>query len=151
VGSNSRREIPKLRRSMLTCATRSPQSQSCGRKDEIPFLHRIALGIVAVALLLLTSCREANTMTLQITSPAFRNGEAIPNTHTADGRDISPALKWAEPPSDTLSFALFCEDPDAPHGTFTHWVLFNIPADARQLGENIPNEKTLSNGARHGA
>lgn len=102
-------------------------------------------------LLLLASCKEITTMTLEVTSTAFRNGDAIPKPYTADGQDISPPLKWADPPSGTRSLAVICEDPDAPRGTFTHWLLFNLPADARELSDNILNEKTLPNGARQGA
>ena len=89
-------------------------------------------------------------MTLELSSTAFRNGETIPKQFTADGRNVSPPLKWAEPPAGTRSLSLICEDPDAPRGTFTHWVLFNLPADARELSEDIPNERTLKDGARQG-
>jgi Raf kinase inhibitor-like YbhB/YbcL family protein len=102
-------------------------------------------------LLLLASCKEVTTMTLELTCTAFRNGDAIPKPYTADGQDISPPLKWADPPSGTRSLTVICEDPDAPRGTFTHWLLFNLPADARELSDNIPNEKTLPNGVRQGA
>src|SRR5262249_15585786 len=65
-------------------------------------------------------------MSLELTSPAFRDGQAIPAQFTADGRDVSPPLRWGEPPAGTHGFALVCEDPDAPRGTWAHWVLFNL-------------------------
>lgn len=76
-------------------------------------------------------------MTLQLTSEAFSNGQPIPAKHTCVGHNISPALAWTNPPKNTKSFTLIVDDPDAPHGTFVHWVLFNIPADTHNLPENL--------------
>jgi Raf kinase inhibitor-like YbhB/YbcL family protein len=87
-------------------------------------------------------------MTLDLSSTAFKEGETIPKLYTGEGKDVSPPLRWAEPPAGTKSFALICDDPDAPHGTYTHWVLFNLPADTRKLDEGIPTKQTLDNGAR---
>src|SRR5438094_682071 len=72
------------------------------------------------------SLEEGNPMNLQLTSTAFEEGQPIPLDHTGEGRNVSPQLKWTDPPAGTKSFALICEDPDAPRGTFTHWVVFNI-------------------------
>ena len=69
---------------------------------------------------------------------AFGPGEPIPKEHTADGRDASPPLRWDDAPRGTKSLALVCEDPDAPRGTFTHWVMWNLPAEARELGGAPP-------------
>jgi Raf kinase inhibitor-like YbhB/YbcL family protein len=69
---------------------------------------------------------------------------------TGDGRDISPPLQWTEPPAGTKALALICEDPDAPRGTWTHWVIFNIPVGARALAENTPTSATQPNGAIQG-
>jgi Raf kinase inhibitor-like YbhB/YbcL family protein len=74
-------------------------------------------------------------MTIQLTSTVFENGQSIPKRYTGDGEDVSPPLAWSEPPSGTKSFALICDDPDAPRGTWVHWVLFNLPADLRGLPE----------------
>jgi Raf kinase inhibitor-like YbhB/YbcL family protein len=90
-------------------------------------------------------------MSLTLTSAAFRDGQPIPAQYTADGGNVSPPLQWDDPPEGTKSFALVCEDPDAPRGTFTHWVLFNLPAESRELGENVPREATLPGGAAQGA
>ena len=89
-------------------------------------------------------------MNLQLTSIAFGNGQPIPKRHTGDGEDISPSLAWSDPPNETKSFALICDDPDAPRGTWVHWVLFNLPADARELAEAVPTSRTLTNGAKQG-
>jgi Raf kinase inhibitor-like YbhB/YbcL family protein len=77
-------------------------------------------------------------MSLELTSDAFVNGQSIPAKYACTGRNISPALAWNEPPSGTQSFVLIVDDPDAPMGTWVHWVLFNIPAGARSLQEDLP-------------
>jgi Raf kinase inhibitor-like YbhB/YbcL family protein len=89
-------------------------------------------------------------MTIELTSTAFRDGATIPKQHTGDGKNTSPPLQWGQPPSQTKSFALICDDPDAPAGTWVHWVLFNLPADARELPEGLPAQEKLANGALQG-
>jgi len=78
------------------------------------------------------------SMSLQLTSDAFANGQSIPAKYSCIGKNISPALAWTEPPVGTQSFALIVDDPDAPGRTWVHWVLFNIPADMRSLQEDMP-------------
>ena len=75
---------------------------------------------------------------MQLTSPAFMAYEWIPERYTCDGDDISPPLSWSHPPDHTRSFALVCSDPDAPHGTWYHWAIYDIPAATRELPENWP-------------
>ena len=87
---------------------------------------------------------------MEIISAAFQNGETIPTQYTCSGQDISPALNWSGVPEGTQSFALIVDDPDAPGGTFTHWVIFNIPADTIELGEAIPTSSELPSGALQG-
>ena len=70
---------------------------------------------------------------MQVTSTAFKEGEAIPEVHGYGNKNLSPPLKWSDGPAGVKSFALICDDPDAPRGTWVHWVLFNIPADVRDL------------------
>ena len=89
-------------------------------------------------------------MALEITSSAFSEGEMIPARYTCDGSDVSPDLSWSGVPKTAKSLALICDDPDAPMGTWVHWVLFNMPADAVGLPAEIPSDATLENGARHG-
>lgn len=87
---------------------------------------------------------------LSVSSQAFQEGDRIPAKYTCQGQDVSPPLTWGEPPVGTQSFALIMDDPDAPVGVFTHWVIFNIPSDSRQLAEAIPTQAQLSSGALQG-
>lgn len=87
-------------------------------------------------------------MAFRITSPAFADGAAIPARHTCDGEDRSPRLTSSDAPDGTRSFVLVVDDPDAPNGTFTHWVLYDIPAEAAELGENVP-EGTVGTSIRN--
>ena len=89
-------------------------------------------------------------MKFSLTSTAFNEGQSIPAKYTGDGVDTSPPLAWTDPPSGTVSLALICEDPDAPVGTWTHWVLFNMPANLRKLDEGVSKEETLADGSRQG-
>ena len=93
---------------------------------------------------------KGGTMSLQITSAAFSAGETIPKKFTCDGPDVSPKLTWNEPPAKTQSFTLIMDDPDAPVGTWVHWVLFDLPADTKELSEGVAKQEQLSNGARQG-
>jgi Raf kinase inhibitor-like YbhB/YbcL family protein len=93
---------------------------------------------------------KRGTMSLQLTSTAFSAGEMIPKKFTCDGPDISPELAWNEPPANTRSFALIMDDPDAPVGTWVHWVLYDLPAATKELPEGVAKQEQLSNGARQG-
>jgi Raf kinase inhibitor-like YbhB/YbcL family protein len=87
---------------------------------------------------------------MEIKSSAFKEGMSIPSKYTCDNLDISPPLEWSKVPVGTKSFALIGDDPDAPSGTWVHWVLFNIPANDRELPENEPKTDTLKNGSQQG-
>jgi Raf kinase inhibitor-like YbhB/YbcL family protein len=89
-------------------------------------------------------------MPFELTSTAFAPGEPIPQKYTCDGDDISPPLQWSDPPQGTQSLALICDDPDAPIGTWVHWVLYNLPAEGRSLPEAVPSDADLPDGSRHG-
>ena len=89
-------------------------------------------------------------MKIALSSTAFRGGEGIPAKYTCDGEDISPPLEWGEPPSGTRAFALIMDDPDAPGGVFTHWVIFNIASESRKLVEAIPTQGQLPDGTLQG-
>lgn len=80
----------------------------------------------------------------QIYSPAFSSGTAIPKDFTRDGANVSPPLAWKNLPTDTQSLALICSDPDAPGGTWIHWVLFNLPATWSELPERFPRLREFS-------
>ena len=83
---------------------------------------------------------------LTLTSTAFENEGTIPEKYTCEGEDISPPLQWSNVPSGVKSFALTVEDPDAPGGTFVHWVIFDIPGDLNGLPENVPKEEPRPKG-----
>jgi Raf kinase inhibitor-like YbhB/YbcL family protein len=102
----------------------------------VPFTRSrlVLLALVAPALV---ACSRADTpaapaapaaAVLTLTSPAFADGGNIPRARTCDGQNDSPELQWSGAPANTASYALIVDDPDAPAGTFTHWVLFDIPA-----------------------
>ena len=96
--------------------------------------------VFIIALGLLTACQApaidtSNAIQFKLSSPAFQDSGSIPKKYSCQGSNLSPELGWSEAPSSTKSFALIVEDPDAPGGTFTHWVLFDIPANQTQLAE----------------
>jgi hypothetical protein len=88
---------------------------------------------------------------MELISPAFQYGAAIPARHTCDGDDASPPLQWSGVPPGTRSLALIMEDPDAPAGTWVHWVLYGLPAGLESLPEDFPKSERLTDGAMHGA
>jgi Raf kinase inhibitor-like YbhB/YbcL family protein len=89
-------------------------------------------------------------MNIQITSNAFQEGEAIPTKHTCDGDDLSPALSWGNVPEGAQSLALICEDPDAPTGTFEHWIIYNLSPTVTVLAEGVPATELLPDGSVQG-
>jgi Raf kinase inhibitor-like YbhB/YbcL family protein len=120
-----------------------------------PFVPQNLLRLAVVLLLGVTTTilfhhASGGAVSFQLSSNAFSPGESIPKTFTCDGLDVSPQLVWNDPPATAQSFALIMDDPDAPAGTWVHWVLYNLPISARELAENIPNREQLSNGAHQG-
>jgi Raf kinase inhibitor-like YbhB/YbcL family protein len=93
---------------------------------------------------------KGGTMAFTISSPSFQNGGEIPKKFTCDGADISPELQWTSPPAGTQGFALIADDPDAPVGTWTHWVLFDLPAQTTSLPESVTRVDELPMGGRQG-
>ncbi len=89
-------------------------------------------------------------MDIKVSSTAFDEEGMIPAKYTCDEEDVSPPLAWDSIPEETKTLALICDDPDAPMGTWVHWVLFNLPAGISELPENIPPEKELESGAKQG-
>ena len=89
-------------------------------------------------------------MAFTLSSSAFKAGAQIPRAHTCEGADASPALSWSGAPSGTKSFALIADDPDAPVGTWVHWVLYDLPGDITELPQGVPADDTLRSGAKHG-
>ena len=85
-----------------------------------------------------------------LTSSAFAPGETIPNLHTCDGEDISPPLVWSGAPAQVKSFALLCDDPDAPRGTWVHWVLYDLDPGLTELPAALPRTAAVAGGAVQG-
>jgi Raf kinase inhibitor-like YbhB/YbcL family protein len=87
---------------------------------------------------------------MKVTSSAFGSGAMIPQQYTCKGDDVSPALEWSGAPAKAVSFAIIMDDPDAPRGTWVHWVLWNVPASAHSLPQGVPKSEQLDDGARQG-
>ncbi len=93
---------------------------------------------------------EGGQSPVLVVSEAFEGGGLIPVRYTCDGEDISPPIHWSGIPQGTRSLSLVCEDPDAPAGTWIHWVVFDIPPGLDGFREAVPGVKTLEGGAKQG-
>jgi Raf kinase inhibitor-like YbhB/YbcL family protein len=93
---------------------------------------------------------EVKMAELELKSNAFKQGETIPKKYTCDGEDISPQLSWGQPPEGTRELILICDDPDAPVGTWDHWVLYGLAPDTAGLPEGIPTTKEIERGGLQG-
>jgi Raf kinase inhibitor-like YbhB/YbcL family protein len=87
---------------------------------------------------------DPSRLTIQLRSSVFSDGGMIPKTFTCDGSDQSPPLEWSGVPSSARTLALICDDPDAPAGTWSHWVVFNLSPGVKALKEGVPPEETVS-------
>jgi len=99
-------------------------STGCGRTESLP-------------------AEDPSRLTIQLRSPAFADGGMIPKTFTCDGSDRSPPLEWSSVPASARALALICDDPDAPGGTWSHWVVFNLSSHVKALREGVPAEQTV--------
>ncbi len=86
---------------------------------------------------------------IKLTSPAFKDGEAIPRQYTCDGVNISPSLEWTTTPG-AKTLAIVCDDPDAPAGTWTHWLVYNLPGTTMGLIDNMPAQEKVGGGGMQG-
>ncbi len=102
-----------------------------------------------IALLMILTTGGA-TLALEIESSAFKNDQDIPKTFTGDGPDVSPPLAWKGAPEITKYFVLICDDPDAPAGTWVHWVVYDIPATEKGMKPSTPPVPVLPSGAKQG-
>jgi Raf kinase inhibitor-like YbhB/YbcL family protein len=120
------------------------------------FFSGMALSLVFLATAFCRGNERATTnegrsnMALKISSPAFAEGQTIPTKHTCDGDDVSPPLRLDGVPPGAKTVALICDDPDAPGGTWVHWVLYNVPASVSELSEGIPTRDVIPIGAKQG-
>lgn len=94
--------------------------------------------------------RTKGGVAMELKSSAFDHGGMIPSKYTCDGADLSPPLEWGTAPADTKSFALICDDPDAPVKTWVHWVYYDIPAGTKGLPENVAPQKEPPSGGKQG-
>ncbi len=123
-------------------------------------IFRGALALLVLVVVACSSDEEAaprqeapavsDTPILDVTSSAFGRGAAIPAKYTCDGDNVSPPIAWSAVPDGTRSIALIHDDPDAPAGTWIHWVLYGVPPDTTQLAEDLPAQDTLDDGSIQG-
>jgi hypothetical protein len=109
----------------------------------------VALVFLATAFIQISQGGE-EAMAFEISSTAFQAQGNSPKKFSCEDADISPALEWSNPPAGAQSFALIVDDPDAPVGTWVHWVVYDIPASARGLSEGLPKDETLPDGSKQG-
>lgn len=133
-----------------------------GRKMEKIWRRGLILGMTGLLLTVSSVCAQfdfqvegkktmsAKPAGIKLRSPAFEDSGIIPKLYTCDGEDISPQLEWSGVPEDAVSLALIVDDPDAPMGTFVHWVLYNLPANITALPERMPSDAKLETGALQG-
>jgi Raf kinase inhibitor-like YbhB/YbcL family protein len=93
---------------------------------------------------------ESEVQAMKLSTPAFESERDIPRRHTCDGEDVSPALSWSDVPAGTQEFTLIMDDPDAPPGTWVHWVVYGIPTDQRGFPEGLSKSEKLDSGAIQG-
>ncbi len=108
------------------------------------------LGISITLISILFACVRPVQAQLTLTSPAFAPGGTIATGNACSGNDQSPPLAWSNAPQATKSFALIVKDPDAPGGTFIHWVAYNIPAQTNSLPAGVPQTAEIAGGGKNG-
>jgi Raf kinase inhibitor-like YbhB/YbcL family protein len=87
---------------------------------------------------------------MEVVFEGLIEGEKVPERYTCDGPGISPEIDWRNPPNATKSFAVVMDDPDAPRGTFVHWIAWDIPAKSNRLPANLARQRDLPNGIKQG-
>lgn len=114
--------------------------------------RKLLIAASAFILLAMLACfgGTAQAVKLDVSSTAFTDGGRIPVKYTCSGEDVSPDIQWSRGPESTESYALIVDDPDAPGGPFTHWVIFNIPSNVTRLGEGVSTAARLDDGSMQG-
>lgn len=117
--------------------------KSCFEVDCLKIRHH--LFIILFVFLGIMGCRTSpesieggNVETLKVTSSAFSEGASIPRKYTCEGENVSPPLSWSPVPAGTESWVVIADDPDAPAGTWVHWVLYDLPPETESLPEGAP-------------
>lgn len=90
------------------------------------------------------------SMIVKMRSAAFEDGGTLPKKFTCDGVNVSPPLEWSHVPEGAKSLALICDDPDAPMGTWVHWVIYGVPPDSTSLPEGVPTKEVIEGVALQG-
>ena len=129
---------------------RSPERPAPRYTRDRRGLAHLVLSLALIFLTASVSTTKDVPGRLELKTTAFRPGGTIPTQFTCSGKDISPALSWDEVPPQTRSFVLIVDDPDAPAGTWVHWVVYNLPAAARQLPERVPHGDAIAGGGKQG-
>jgi len=120
------------------------------------FMARLIIGLLITLCSLIcplggnTEMKGGREMKINVGSAAFTEAGMIPKQYTCDGADISPPLSWSTVPEGTKSIAIIVDDPDAPAGTWVHWLVYNLPPDLKGLPENILAKETIANGGMQG-
>src|SRR6266571_781380 len=139
----------------LTCPSHTRRNYRCARTrgarraPGLAFVYdwcmgrRAAYRFLILPLTLAVAAAREGSMAFSLTSTAFKEGTAIPVKHTCDGADVSPPLAWSGAPPGTAAFALIADDPDAPAGTWVHWVLYDIAPTLSAIPENVAKVETL--------
>jgi len=135
--------------------TGPPVSSAAGCHDssytrDFRGIANLALTVTLIFLAASVSVATDSPGKLELTTMAFRPGRTIPTQFTCSGVNISPSLSWNHPPPRTQSFVLIVDDPDAPAGTWVHWVMYNLPASARKLPEHVPPGTAVAGGGKQG-
>jgi Raf kinase inhibitor-like YbhB/YbcL family protein len=114
------------------------------------FAAMLVAGLVTAGCSREPKSATGHVVKIQLTSAVFADGQPIPVKYTGDALDISPPLAWANSPTNTKSFALIADDPDAPAGDWTHWTIYDLPPTETALAEDTLNTPQLRNGAKQG-
>jgi Raf kinase inhibitor-like YbhB/YbcL family protein len=125
---------------------------NCRRSKWLSVIKSLAAtGLLSVSVsgVLVAAAKPAKGV-FQLYSTAFRAGGSIPQRYTCSSDNVSPALSWAEIPAGTQSLVLILSDPDAPSGTWIHWLVYDLPANARHLPEGLPKNGDIEGGGRQG-
>ena len=130
--------------------------QTCHDGRHVLLCRRLAVRPLLILVVLILAApfkargQQASSSKIELKTTSFAPGGFIPRRFTCEAADVSPALTWTEPPAGTQSFALIEDDPDAPSGTFVHWLVYDLSAAYRQLPEGLSRSEQMPGGGRQG-